>query len=141
MLKNIKSSYFTNILFSYLIEKKKLKIVKYNKCFQEIMDISITNYMHFKGKYIIYETSKEGKEYNYVNDLLYEGEYLNGERNGKGREYDKQYKLIFEYEYIRGLKCGKVKIYDYDDSSLIFDGEYLNDKELSYLFLSLSHYT
>ena len=153
MLKNIKSSYFTEILFSYLIEKKKLKIVKYNKCFQEIMDISIINYMHFKGKYIIYKTNKEGKEYNYVNDLLYEGEYLNGERNGKGREYkagdlifegsylngerngkgreyNKQNKLIFESEYKRGLKCGKVKIYDYDDGNLIFDGEYLNDKEL-----------
>ena len=94
------------------------------------MDISIINYMHFKGKYIIYETNKEGKEYNYVNDLLYEGEYLNGERNGKGREYNKQNKLIFENEYKRGLKYGKVKIYDYDDGNLIFDGEYLNDKEL-----------
>ena len=31
MLENIKSSYFVKIVFSYVNEKKKLKLVKYNK--------------------------------------------------------------------------------------------------------------
>ena len=36
MLKNIKSSYYIKILFIYIEEKIKLKIVKYNKSLQKI---------------------------------------------------------------------------------------------------------
>ena len=55
MLENVKSSYFAKIVFSYVDEKQKLKLVKYNKSLQQKIDISIINYIHFKGKYIIYE--------------------------------------------------------------------------------------
>ena len=34
MLENIKSSFFIKIIFSFLDEKTKLKLVKYNKCLQ-----------------------------------------------------------------------------------------------------------
>ena len=55
MLKIIKSSYFESMLFSYINERQKLKIIKYNKSLQKIINISIINYKHFTGKYIIYE--------------------------------------------------------------------------------------
>ena len=41
MLENIKSSFFTNILFSYLNEEIKLKIIKYNKIFQNLLGINL----------------------------------------------------------------------------------------------------
>ena len=67
--------------------------------------------MHFKGKYIIYESDRKGKEYNsYDDELKYEGEYLNGERNGKGKEYYYGF-LIFDGEYLKGKRNGKGKKY------------------------------
>ena len=89
MLKNLISIYFNKLLFSYVQEKIKLKILKYNKSLQNAINISLPNYKLFKKKFIIYETKErtKGKEYNLYGTLLYEGEYLNGERNGKGKEY------------------------------------------------------
>ena len=73
MLKDIKSDYFDILLFSHIPEKKKLKLVKYNKKIQEMINISITNYIHFTGKYIDYESNgKNGKrkEYDYYDGKL-----------------------------------------------------------------------
>ena len=86
MLKNIKSSYFIKIIFVFLDEKQKLKLVKYNKSIQKNIDISIINYKHFKGRYRLYESNGIGKEYDGKEDkLIFEGEYLNGNRNGRKR--------------------------------------------------------
>ena len=63
MLKNIKSSYFIAIIFSYIDERQKLKIIKYNKNLQKNMNISIINYKFFTRRYIIYESNGIGKEY------------------------------------------------------------------------------
>ena len=52
MLKNIKSTYFFPILFSFIYEEQKLKLIKYNKSLQKKINISIINYKHFTGKYI-----------------------------------------------------------------------------------------
>ena len=104
MLENVKSLYFAKIVFSFVDEKQKLKLVKRNKSLQKKIDISIINYMHFKGRYIIYDSNGKGKEYNVNGELEFEGEYLNGERNGKGKEYDCESKLRFEVEYIKGKK-------------------------------------
>ena len=111
MLENIKSSYFTKRVFSFVDEKQKQKLVKPNKSLQKKIDISIINYIHFNRRYIIYESNGKGKEY--INDcydfLIFEGEFLNGKRNGKGKEY-------------LGDDCG--------DGKLIFEGEYLMVKEM-----------
>ena len=48
MLKNIKSDHFIKILFSFLFEKDKLEIIKYNKSLQNILDINIINYKFFQ---------------------------------------------------------------------------------------------
>ena len=127
MLKNIKSSYFIKIVFSYLDEGTKLKIIKYNKIFQNKFGINLINYKLYSGRYIIYETKEKGKEYNAESDnLIFEGEYLNGKRNGKGKEYFGG-DLIFEGEYLNGKRNGKGKEYDFY-GKVSFEGEYLNDK-------------
>ena len=83
-LKNIKSKYIIQFIFSYLNEKTKLEIIKYNKDLQNILYIKLINYKFLSGTYIIYETNRKGKEYlGWNNSLKYEGEYLNGRKNRK----------------------------------------------------------
>ncbi len=126
MLQNIKSSYFIKLIYTFVEESQKLKLVKYNKSIQKNLDISIINYKHFKGRYIIYESNGIGKEYDgYDDTLIFEGEYF----NGKGKEYDNG-DLIFEGEYLNGQRWnGKVK--DYDGlGSLIFEDEYINGTKI-----------
>ena len=130
MLKNIKSKYITKLLFLYIDEERKLRLVKYNKSLQKNINISIINYKHYSGRYIIYITNNYGKEYDgYNNDLLFEGEYLNGKRNGKGKEYDYDGKLRFKGEYLNGKRHGKGKEYSLE-GKVSFDGEYLNGKKM-----------
>ena len=126
LLKNIKSKYVMIIVLSNLNEKIKLDIVKYNKRIQNIININLSNYMFFSGRYIEYETKKKGKEYNgYNNYLIYEGGICKGKRNGKGKEYNKYCELIYEGEYLNGKRNGKGKEY-YSNGKLLFEGEYLN---------------
>ena len=147
MLENSKSIYFIKKLFTFVDEKTKLDIIKYNKNMQNIMDINLTNYKFFCKRYIIYDENGKGKEYNgYDDSLEFEGEYLNGKRNGKGKEYYYDGQLKFEGEYLNGekwngngynnnniiysLKNGKgfIKEYYYN-GNLAFEGEYLYDEK------------
>ena len=130
MLDNIKSNYFIKILFSFLDDGFKLKLVKYNKSIKEKIEINIKNYQRYSGKYLIYESKEKVKEYKYLNNndvLLYEGEYLNGKRHGKGKEFNSNESLLFEGEYLNGKRNGKGK--EYNGSFLIFECEYLNGKK------------
>ena len=112
MLKNIKSSYIIALIYTYVEEAQKLKLIRYNKCLQKNLDISLFNYRFFSGRYIIYESNGKGKEYKGEDDkLIFEGEYLNGERNGKGKEYYDNGNLYFEGEYLNGKRNGKGKEY------------------------------
>ena len=126
MLENVKSSGIIKLLFSYLDDKKLLTLIKYNKKFQNLLEINIKNYKIISGKCIIIEKDGAGKEYNPLNGkVIFEGQYLNGKRNGKGKEYNYNSGfLIFEGEYLNGKRYGKGK--DYNDDSLLFEGEYLN---------------
>ena len=88
MMKNVKSSYMIQIIFSYISEGRKLKLLKHNKNLQKEMNINLSNYKFFSRRYIIYESNGKGREYyGFEGSLKYEGEHLNGERNGKGKEY------------------------------------------------------
>ena len=128
MLKNVKSSYFTQTVFTFIKEGNKLKVLKYNKDLQKEMNISLINYKFYTGRYIIYGQNGKGKEYDGSDDtLIFEGEYLNGERNGKGKEYNKYGELLFEGEYLRGKRNGKGKAY-YQDI-VTFEGEYRDEKK------------
>ena len=86
MLQKIKTQYFIPVIFSFIDDGCKLRIVRYNKNIQKIIDVSLMDYKRYSDSYIIYETNKKGKEYDHKDLLVYEGEYLNGKRNGKGKE-------------------------------------------------------
>ena len=127
-------------------EERKLKMLKYNKTLQSYLNIGIINYMHFKNKYIVYDTKGIGKEYDYYSGkLIYEGEYLHGERNGKGKEQTDNGKPRFEGEYLNGKEITGIKYayngnsnkqskqvngigkeYEYNTGSLEYEGGYLN---------------
>ena len=126
-MENIKSTYFIQVIFNFIKDRKKLLMVKYNKKLQNTINVNLINYKVFSGRYIIYETKKFGKEYNGCNDkLLYEGEYLKGEKNGKGRHYDLFGNLVFEGFYLNG-KRWRGKNCEYNrDGQLLFEVEYLN---------------
>ena len=101
-MKQINSKYIFQIIFSFINQKRKLKISKYNKILQNKLDLNINFYKKFSGRYIIYDGKGIGKEYN--NDLLlFEGEYLNGERT-KGKEYDFYGNVIFDGEFLNGQR-------------------------------------
>ena len=130
MLQNIKSYYLSQIIFSFIFEKRKLDLIKYNKNLQKKLDINLFHFIRISQKYIKYESKNNGKEYSFKDDaLLYEGEYLNGKRNGKGKEYENR-KIKFEGEYLNGKRNGKGKeYYYYLDGQLLFEGEYKDGKK------------
>ena len=126
MLLNIHSIYIFLKPFSFIEEKIKLEITKYNKKLQKKLNINLINYKVFSGKYVIYGENGTAKEYNiFNNNLIFEGEYLNKKRNGKGKEYFEGI-LTFDGEYLNGKRNGKGTEYDF--SNKIFEGEYLNGK-------------
>ena len=129
MLQNIKSDFAIANILSLIIKRKKLKLIKYNKFFQKMLNINIETYKSFNGKYILYDPkiSKRGKEYNKLDQLIYVGEYLHGERSGRGTEYDPENKNeIYEGEYLHGERNGKGT--EYQNREIIFEGEYKNGK-------------
>ena len=127
MIDNIKSSYFVKILFSFIDEERKLKIVNYNKYLNKLLHIYIMNYRILSKRYIEYEANGKAKEFDgFYDSIIFEGDYLNGKRNGKGKEFDEfNGKIIFEGEYLNGKRNGKGKEL-YGKDNLIFEGEYLN---------------
>ena len=121
-LRCIKSPLIIKILFSFLYEKQKLEMIKYNKYLQKIFLVNIGNYKKLSGKYKIGEKDGNGKEYIlYTNDLLFEGEYLNNRKNGKGKEYYKNNEIKYEGEYLKRKRKN-------DNGIIKFEGEYLNGK-------------
>ena len=74
---NIKANYILQSIFSFIDDKKKLKIVQYNKNFQKRININIMNYRQMSAKFFIGERNGIGKEFNYDGHLIFEGEYKN----------------------------------------------------------------
>ena len=128
MLKNICSSFFMKFLISFLNEKRKLDLFKYNKDFQAKFDINLINYREYSGKYRIFEKNGILKEYDsYTDALLFKGTYLNSKKNGKGKEYYGRENRKYIGEYLNDKKNGKGK--EYYLYLLEFEGEYLNGKK------------
>jgi len=129
MLENIKSSFFIRTIISFLDEKAKLKLVKYNKTLQNMIDINLINYRILSKRYIVYGENGNVEEYSSLNDgLLFEGKYLNGKRNGNGKEFSYNGKLTFDGEYLNGKRSGKGKEFSYK-GKLKYEGKYLNGKK------------
>ena len=129
MDKNIKSSYIKQKLLSYVDKKRKLKIFKYNKHIQNLINVKLIDYRLMSNTFILFEKNeKKGRQFiSKNNKLIYEGEFLNGKRNGKGKEYYDDTDSIYEGEFLNGEKNGKGKEY-FNEGNLIFEGEYLNNK-------------
>ena len=128
-LRNIKSSYITKKIFSFLNEKQLLKMIIYRKELQKMLLIDIEDYKKISNIYKIVEKNGNGKEFKISsNILIFEGEYSKGIRNGKGKEYYLNGQLEFEGEYLNGERNGKGKEYN-DKGNLEFEGEYLNGKK------------
>ena len=143
MLDSIKSIYFLKMVFSYLDDRRKLELIKYNKIFKNQLNINIIYYKLYSKKYLIFDAKRKVKEYDKNNgNLIFEGEYLNGKRNGKGKEYDRYGILLFEGDYLNGdrwngkgyngsnnivyeLKNGKGNVKEYNFGKLKFEGEYI----------------
>ncbi len=125
-LKNFKSKYILIFVLSYLHERRKLEIIKYNKNLQNILDIKLINYKFLSRSYIIYETNGKGKEYCWdrPKEIIFEGEYKNGERNGHGKEYVNSGILSYEGEYENGKRNGIGKEYYCDGE--FFEVEFQN---------------
>ena len=138
MLKNIKSSYITKILFDALDEKRKLLLVKYNKTLQNTIDASIINYELFIETYI---ENNQRDDYNINNNkILYEFESNNGKGNIRGKEYNEVHNILFEGEYKDWKRHGKGKEYYNNcvkhiyvnqkiEIKLKYEGEYINGKK------------
>ena len=143
-INDIKSSYFIIILFSHLREEMKLKMVKYNKNYQHLLNIKLINYQIFSGRYIEYESNGKTKEYDSYDDhLIYEGEYSNGKRNGKGKEYYKYGKgiILFEGEYFNGKRWNEKvkdtdghKTYELKNGNGYFKEYHEDENYLSFVF-------
>ena len=64
------------IIFSFLDNKTKLKLVKYKKSLQNKIDISLINYKILSQRYIVNGENGKVKEYMGYNDALkFEGDY------------------------------------------------------------------
>ena len=144
----IKSIYITKKVLSYLDQKKKLNIIKYNNKLKTLLNYDIDQYKTLSQKYIEYFKDGMAKEYlTESNTLIYEGEYLKGKRNGKGKEYYKNGEIKFIGKYLNGKKWtgkiynnegkkefeikngkGKGKEYSYN-GEIIFHCEYLNGEK------------
>ena len=146
-IRDINSYFMIKNIFKFLSEKQFLKLIMYNKLFQNLLSVDIKNYQKISEKYKIGGRNGAGKVFlKESNILIFEGEYLNGKRNGKGTEYNYDGKIIFEGEYLNGKRWngkgynnngikeftlkngnGKGKIYNYY-GKLEFEGEYKNGK-------------
>ena len=116
-------------MFSLIYNKRQLKLVKYNKRFQSIINVNLDHYKIYSEKYILYKGVGKWNEFNSSDDrLIYEGEYLNGLRNGVGKEYDKKGRVIFEGEYIDGKRWDGILKTFYDNGNILLDCEYIKGK-------------
>ena len=113
MLEKIKCKFFYNFLSSFINNELSLKIIKYNKFFQNALGINLHNYKLLSGKYVEYETKDTVKIYDMLtNSLLYEGGFLKGKKNGKGKE-SHVFEYDFEGEFFDGKRHGKGKELSY----------------------------
>ena len=127
MLENINSKYNVKLFFTFLLHKRKLRIVRYNKKLQKKLDINLIFYKNMTNKYIIYEKEGIGKEYNLEGELLFKGHYHNGERNGYGEEYI--FSNIKNKKYKGEYKDGKRNGYGKENYNYhTFEGEFKNWK-------------
>ena len=145
LIKEVKSNFFKNDLFSLLSIKTKLSIIKYNKVLQDVLNINKEdNKMYKRRRYKLGDLKGKVREFSLEkNALIFIGEYLEGKRNGEGKEFYNNGQNIFIGKFESGMKIsgngykldyeiengsGYVREY-YDDGQLKYEGEYLNGEK------------
>jgi len=139
----IKSNYILKKVFSNLYEKRKLKLLIYNKNIQNKLGLNLEYFKTISGKEHFCGRNEIGIEYKLdTKKIIFKGQYKNGIKNGKGKEYYENEKIVkFEGEYLNGYKI-KGKGYDSIESinfvlnsngkgkeyKIVFEGEYLFGK-------------
>ena len=121
-----------NIVFSYLLELRKLTLIIYNKKIQNKLGIDLEYIKKISGRYQTVKKDGYGKLYKLkenISLLIYKGEYKNGKWNGKGKEYNEQGEKIFEGEYLNGKKFKGILSEYSDNGYLKFEGEYSNENK------------
>ena len=58
--KEVKSNYILKHIFSFLYGNKRLYLIKYNKIFQDKLDVDIKFFQEISGKYKIAERDGKG---------------------------------------------------------------------------------
>ena len=89
-LKNsVKSKYIIQKIFLHLNDKKKIFMIRYNKYYNNLLEIDIELYKKISRKIKIGGVNGYGKEY-YLDSmkLFFKGFYIKGKRNGEGKEYN-----------------------------------------------------
>ena len=125
--KRIKSNYIIKLIFSFVFESNKLKIIKYNKNLQNILNIDKSNYFLWFEKGLTLDKYGNGEITALTFYNIFEGKFKNGKKNGKGKEYNKwSDEPKFEGSYLNDKRHGKGREYEY--GFLRFDGKYLNGK-------------
>ena len=61
MLEHINSKYILKIIFSSLVNERKLILVKYNNKIKDSLNIDLMNYKYLSGKYFIGKKKWKGK--------------------------------------------------------------------------------
>ena len=107
---------FSNIIeliFSFLLDRKKLRIINYNRKLQNLIKVNIEDYKKRCGRFKVGKRNGKGREYSLAtHNWLFEGEYLNGKRNGKGKYYYENGSLHYEGEFKNNKLNGKGKEYN-----------------------------
>ena len=110
IINSIKALLILRKVFSFILEKKKLDIIIYNKQIKQKFNIDIEYYKKESGKFKICERNGLGREYVLNTSIkIFEGEYKNNKRKGKGKAYRYNGNLAFEGEYLNGKKMEKEK--------------------------------
>ena len=130
LIETVKSKNNIKVIFSYLEQKLKKEIIRYNKKYQNLFNINNEDYKKDCKTIRIMEKNGFGKEYTIdSNKLIFEGEFKNGKRKGKEKEYYKSGEISFKGTYLNGKKHGKGIEYD-QNGKIQFEGEYSNGFEI-----------
>jgi len=152
----IKSQFILKLIFSYLNEKNLLKLIKYNKVLQNILNIGIKDYKDYNQIIIELTPIKYYEEKNYFFNYNYESDesaihiYFNDDTEDKQRNYFKEedkvtkikmvldWEVITLYEFFSKCQCiTKIKFIKFNrstftDMSYMFHGCYsLKEIDLS----------
>ena len=139
MLINIKSKYIVKQIFSFILPKQQLKIIKYNQKLKILLELNDINKIKTESKKVLeIDDNGFGKIYSLDgSDLYFEGQLLNGKKNGFGKEYQKTIgcltpgkgKHIIKKTEYKGQYISSSNYIFMEYLFLLYEGEFKNGKK------------